>query len=49
MIVVTSKSEKPVDRIVVLISINVEGETWWDESHDWSVATDGYRLFRRDR
>ncbi|GAB0208942.1 mitochondrial enolase superfamily member 1 [Grus japonensis] len=24
-------------------------ETWWDESHDWSAAIDGYRLFRRDR
>ena len=24
-------------------------ETWWDESHDWNVALDGYRLFRRDR
>jgi len=24
-------------------------ETWWDASHDWSVAIDGYRLFRRDR
>ncbi|KAK4826983.1 hypothetical protein QYF61_013083 [Mycteria americana] len=24
-------------------------ETWWDESHDWSVAIDGYRLFRRGR
>jgi len=24
-------------------------ETWWDESHDWSVAIDGYWLFRRDR
>ncbi|KAJ7428370.1 mitochondrial fission process protein 1 [Pitangus sulphuratus] len=24
-------------------------ETWWDKSHDWSVAIDGYRLFRRDR
>jgi len=24
-------------------------ETWWDESRDWSVAIDGYRLFRRDR
>jgi len=24
-------------------------ETWWDESHDWSMAIDGYRLFRRDR
>jgi len=24
-------------------------ETWWNESHDWRVAIDGYRLFRRDR
>ena len=24
-------------------------ETWCNESHDWSAATDGYRLFRRDR
>ena len=24
-------------------------EIWWDESCDWSVAIDGYRLFRRDR
>jgi len=24
-------------------------ETWWDEFHDWSMAIDGYRLFRRDR
>ena len=24
-------------------------ETWWDGSHDWSAAVDGYKLFRRDR
>ena len=24
-------------------------ETWWDESHDWSAAINGYKLFRRDR
>ncbi|PKU48463.1 glycerol kinase [Limosa lapponica baueri] len=24
-------------------------ETWWDESHDWSVAIKGCKLFRRDR
>ena len=24
-------------------------ETWWDASHDWSAAIDGYKLFRRDR
>jgi len=23
-------------------------KTWWDESHDWSAATTGYGLFRRD-
>jgi len=24
-------------------------ETWWDDSHDWSAAMEGYKLFRRDR
>ena len=24
-------------------------ETWWDDSHNWSAAMDGYKLFRRDR
>ncbi|XP_014813222.1 PREDICTED: uncharacterized protein LOC106897227 [Calidris pugnax] len=24
-------------------------ETWWDDSYDWSVAINGYKLFRRDR
>jgi len=24
-------------------------ETWWEESHDWSMAVDGYRSFRRHR
>lgn len=24
-------------------------EMWWNDSHDWSAATDGYKLFRRDR
>jgi len=24
-------------------------ETWWDYSHNWSAAMDGYKLFRRDR
>jgi len=24
-------------------------ETWWDDSHDWSAAMDGCKLFRRDR
>ncbi|KAF4796229.1 hypothetical protein TURU_086123 [Turdus rufiventris] len=24
-------------------------EMWWDNSHSWSAALDGYKLFRRDR
>ncbi|KAK4815183.1 hypothetical protein QYF61_021043 [Mycteria americana] len=24
-------------------------ETWWDDSHNWGAAMDGYKLFRRDR
>ncbi|KAK4830111.1 LOW QUALITY PROTEIN: hypothetical protein QYF61_008538 [Mycteria americana] len=24
-------------------------EKWWDGSHDWSVAMEGYRLFKKDR
>jgi len=23
-------------------------ENWWHESHDWRMAIDGYRLFKRD-
>lgn len=24
-------------------------ETWWDRSHDWGAANNGYKLFRRER
>ncbi|RMC15976.1 hypothetical protein DUI87_08183 [Hirundo rustica rustica] len=24
-------------------------ETWWDDSHGWSTALNGYKLFRRNR
>jgi len=24
-------------------------EAWWGDSHNWSAARDGYKLFRRDR
>jgi len=24
-------------------------ETWWDDSHDWTAAMDGYKLLSRDR
>lgn len=23
-------------------------ETWWDESHGWCSASNGYKLFRRN-
>ncbi|PKU42004.1 mitochondrial fission process protein 1 [Limosa lapponica baueri] len=23
-------------------------ETWWDDSHDWNAAMNGYKLFRRN-
>ena len=23
-------------------------ETWWDGSHEWTAAMDGYKLFRMD-
>ena len=24
-------------------------ETWWNNSHDWKITTDGYRLFCKGR
>ncbi|PKU32511.1 mitochondrial fission process protein 1 [Limosa lapponica baueri] len=30
----------------VLIAVT---ETWWDESHYWSMVIDGYKLFKRVR
>lgn len=24
-------------------------ETWWDKSHNWGAAMDGFKLFRGDR
>ena len=24
-------------------------EAWWDHSHNWTAAMDGYKLFRRDK
>jgi len=43
--------QEEVEAIVLLESYDliVITETWWDESCDWNVALDGYRLFRRDR
>ena len=43
--------QEELEATMLLESYNVVAitETWWDESHDWSAAIDGYRLFRRDR
>jgi len=48
----TNRGEKQeLEATVLLESYDLAGitETWWDKSHDCSVAIDGYRLFRRDR
>ncbi|PKU46235.1 hypothetical protein llap_3459 [Limosa lapponica baueri] len=43
--------QKEVEATALLESYDIVAitETWWDESHDWSVAIEGYKLFRRDR
>ena len=40
-----------LEATVLLESYNLIAiiETWWDRSHDWSMAINGYRLFSRDR
>ena len=42
--------QEELEAVVLLESYDLIAimETWWDESHDWNVALDGYRLFRRD-
>lgn len=43
--------QKELEATVLLENHNivVVTETWWDDSHDWNVATDGYSLLRRAR
>ena len=43
--------QKELEAMVLLESCDLLAhiETWWDESHHWCVAIDGYRLFTRDR
>ncbi|KAK4807116.1 hypothetical protein QYF61_018457, partial [Mycteria americana] len=42
--------QEELEATMLLESYNLVAitETWWDESHDWSAAIDGYRLFRKD-
>lgn len=43
--------QEELEATMLLESYNLVAitETWWDKSCGWSVAIDGYRLFRRDR
>ncbi|GAB0181390.1 hypothetical protein GRJ2_000604300 [Grus japonensis] len=43
--------EKELEAIVQQENYDIVAvtETWWDDSHNWTAAMDGYKLFRRDR
>ena len=47
----TGNKQEELEATMLLESYNLVAiiETWWDESHDWSAAIGGYKLFRRDR
>jgi len=47
----TGNKQEELEATMLLESYKLSAltETWWDESHDWSVAINGDRLFRRDR
>ncbi|XP_009325945.1 PREDICTED: calcium-activated potassium channel subunit beta-4 [Pygoscelis adeliae] len=46
----TGNEQEELGATVLLESYDLVAitETWWNKSHDWSVAIDGYKLFRRD-
>ncbi|GAB0179537.1 T-cell activation Rho GTPase-activating protein-like [Grus japonensis] len=45
------KKQQELEAIVQLENYDIVAitETWWDDSHNWAAAVDGYKLFRRDR
>lgn len=46
------RKEETVRFLTVLVEkydLFVIMDPWWDESHGWSAANNGYKLFRRDR
>ncbi|PKU41434.1 adaptin ear-binding coat-associated protein 1 [Limosa lapponica baueri] len=47
----TGNKQEELEATVLLERYDIVAitETWWDESHNWSVAIKGYKLFRRDR
>lgn len=47
----TGNKQEELEAILQLESYSLIAvtETWWDEMHNWSIAIDGHKLFRRDR
>ncbi|KAK4827442.1 hypothetical protein QYF61_017999 [Mycteria americana] len=47
----TGNKQEELEAIVQLENYDIVAitETWCDDSHNWSAAVDGYKLFRRDR
>jgi len=47
----TGNKQEELEATMLLESYDLVAltEPWWDGSHDWSAAVNGYRLFRRDR
>lgn len=45
------KKQEELEATVILENQDMVAiaETWWDDFHNWSTASDGYKLFRRDR
>ncbi|KAK4827222.1 hypothetical protein QYF61_015250 [Mycteria americana] len=43
--------QEELETIVQLANYDIVAitEAWWDDSHNWHAAMDGYKLFRRDR
>jgi len=41
---------RELERCVQLQGYNLVGITgaWWDGTHDWRIAMEGYRLFSKD-
>ena len=44
-----NKQELEATRLLINHDVVTIIETWWHDSYDWSVAVNGYKLFRRDR
>ncbi|PKU36737.1 nipped-b-like protein [Limosa lapponica baueri] len=47
----TGNKQEELEATMLLESYDIVAitETWWDESYNWNVAIEGYKLFRSDR